>query len=325
MIREVIKKRLETKIPELVGNVQDLPSVLQSLTGFGVIVTFGEEIRKNDWAGYRRIVKIWPYADLAAGGFSRVEELAEKIEAVLHEAVLDETTGSALRSDTASTHSTAPISDEAEASSMTSSEQAHMPISDRAFTCVYLGSADGDRIDAALGGMIRGLRFAVYRQPAGSAADPGQASAELHALAALTSALLGADWQIAVDRWPSAYARPCVLWRLVGSRKFTAKPSAYDVRRTYAAHVLGRTAAEEREALSALAERLSTAQRLGPPAPGRRAAAIADVVADLEADGFLKGQLRLDVLERIGLPGEQPGSGEAPPVLIGRVGLKQAD
>lgn len=299
-MRETIKQALENKIPELSGHVHDLPPAGQSYSGFGASVTFGEEIYKNDWAGYRRIVKVWPYADAPSGGFGKIEELAGKIEAALHEAVLGGPSDGQGQQVGEST--------------------------DSVFVCVYLGSADGDRLDAALGGMTRGLRFAVYRQPAGSAAGPDDAGAELTALAALTSALLGADWQIAADRWPAAHARPCVLWRLAGSRKVTAKPSAYDVRRTYAAHVLGRTAAEEREALSALAERLSAAQRLGPPAPGRRAAAIADVVADLEADGFLKGQLRLDVLERVILPGgEQPGGSEEPPVLIGRVGLKQAD
>lgn len=329
-MRETIKQALEKKIPELSGHVHDLPPAGQSYSGFGAAVTFGEEIRKNDWAGYRRIVKVWPYADPASGGFGKVEELAGQIEAALHEAVLGGSLNGAMSETGGDSVSEAaqPKLGEADrepASAVGQIQQAGES-TDAAFTCVYLGSADGDRLDAALGGMTRGLRFAVYRQPAGSAAGPSPAGAELTALAALTSALLGADWQIAADRWPSAHAKPCVLWRLAGSRKVTAKPSAYDVRRTYAAHVLGRTAAEEREALSALAERLSAAQRLGPPAPGRRAAAIADVAADLEADGFLKGQLRLDVLERVALPGgEQPGGSEEPPVLIGRVGLKQAD
>ncbi|OWR33042.1 hypothetical protein CDO73_00605 [Saccharibacillus sp. O23] len=328
-MRETIKQALENKIPELSGHVHDLPPAGQSYSGFGASVTFGEEIYKNDWAGYRRIVKVWPYADAASGGFGKIEELAGKIEAALHEAVLGRVSGGAASATGNSVSDAAQPSQLGEAdrepASAGQSQQAGDP-KDAAFVCVYLGSADGDRLDAALGGMTRGLRFAVYRQPAGFAAGPDDAGAELTALAALTSALLGADWQIAADRWPAAHARPCVLWRLAGSRKVTAKPSAYDVRRTYAAHVLGRTAAEEREALSALAERLSSAQRLGPPAPGRRAAAIADVVADLEADGFLKGQLRLDVLERVTLPGgEQPGGSEEPPVLIGRVGLKQAD
>ncbi|GGH76189.1 hypothetical protein [Saccharibacillus endophyticus] len=310
VIRETIKKVLEERIPELADRVHDLPSSGQTYTGLGAVVTFGEEIRKNDWAGYRRIVKIWPYADEAAGGFDKVEELAGQIEAALHESVLG--------------------GDTVEESLPNSVEQTSSSTSNfakPAFTCVFAGSADGDRTDAAFGSgsMTRGLRFAVYRQPTNTiASDTGEAGAELTSLTKLTSELLGSDWQIHTDRWSSAVARPCVLWRLAGSRKVTAKPSAFDVRRTYAAHVLGRMPSEEREALSRLAERLSAAQRLKPTAPGRRGATIADVVADLEADGFLKGQLRLDVLERVVDPGGRPGETD-PPVLIGRVGLKQGD
>jgi len=309
-IRETIKKALEERIPELADRVHDLPSSGQMYTGLGAVVAFGEEIRKNDWAGYRRIVKIWPYADEAAGGFDKVEELAGQIEAALHESVLG--------------------GDSAEESLPNSVEQSANSGSNfakPAFTCVFAGSADGDRTDAAFGSgsMTRGLRFAVYRQLANPiASDTGEAGAELTALAELTSELLGADWQIHTDRWTSAAAKPCVLWRMSASRKVTAKPSAFDVRRTYAAHVLGSAPSEEREALSKLAERFSAAQRLKPTAPGRRGATIAEVVADLEADGFLKGQLRLDVLERVVDPGGQSGEAE-PPALIGRVGLKQGD
>ncbi|MEJ8306583.1 hypothetical protein [Saccharibacillus sacchari] len=302
---------MEERIPELADRVHDLPSTGQIYTGIGAVVTFGEEIRKNDWAGYRRIVKIWPYADEAAGGFDKVEELAEKIEAALHESVLG--------------------GDSAAKDASTSGEQAASSGSNlikSPFTCVFAGSADGDRTDAVLGigSLTRGLRFAVYRQPASAVVvpDTNEAGTELSSLSKLTSDLLGTDWQIHTDRWASAVARPCVLWRLSGSRKVTAKPSAFDVRRTYAAHVLGRVPSEEREALVLLAERLSATPRLKPTAPGRRGATIADVVADLEADGMLKGQFRLDVLERVVDPGGQPGETE-PPVLIGEVGLKHGD
>ncbi|MWJ30803.1 MULTISPECIES: hypothetical protein [Saccharibacillus] len=276
------------------GRVHDLPVVGSALGGFGAVVTFGEEIRKNDWIGYRRIVKVWPYADAASGGFDKIEELAGRIEAALHEAVL---------------HS------EPEAGAVGEAQS---------FACVYVGSADGDRADALLGGLTRGLRFAVYRQPAGVPADAGPAGAELTALAKLSSELLGSDWHVAADRWPNAVKRPCVLWRLSGSRKVTAKPSAFDVRRTYAAHVLGRGPAEERAALERLTLRISGAQRLEASAPGTRGATIADVVADLEADGFVKGQLRLDVLERAAAAPVRPGEPD-PPVRIGYVGFKQAD
>lgn len=293
----------------MADRIHDLPLSGQTYAGLGAVVAFGEEIRKNDWAGYRRIVKIWPYADEAAGGFDKVEELAGKIEAALHESVL----GGDLKEDDASIS----FGQRGNGSNPNHSM----------FTCMFAGSADGDRTDVlfGIGIMTRGLRFAVYRQPVNAAAsDAGEAGAELGSLAELTSELLGTDWQISTDRWAPAVARPGVLWRLSGSRKVTAKPSAFDVRRTYAAHVLGRTPSEERKALSLLAERLSAAQRLKPTAPGRRGATIADVVADLEADGMLKGQLRLDVLERVVDLVGQPGETE-PPVLIGRVGLKQGD
>lgn len=295
-IRKAIKKRLEEKIPELTGRVRDLPIGGQSYADFGAVVTFGEEIRKNDWIGYRRIIKVWPYADEASGGFEKIEELAGRIEAALHEAVLE----------------SEPEAGVANADGTSS------------FACVYLGSADGDRADALFGGMTRGLRFAVYRQSAGTASDSGEAGTELTALAELTSELLGSDWHVTADRWPAAIERPCVLWRLSASRKVTAKPSAFDVRRTYAAHVLGRGPAEERETLERLTVRLSGAQRLKASEPGRRGATIADVVADLEVDGFQKGQLRLDVLERAAAASAHPGETD-PLVRIGYVGLKQAD
>ncbi|MCQ4086672.1 hypothetical protein [Saccharibacillus sp. JS10] len=274
-----------------------MPSLGHPYIGYGAVISFAEEIQKSEWVGYRRIIKIFPYADETAGSFATVERLASQIEAALHEQ---------------------PIYVASDSEATTEAD------ANTAFTCVFAGSADGDRTDGLLGAATRGLRFAVYRQPGGVAEQTGVPSAELAALIENTSAQLGADWQVYADRWQSAWARPCVLWRLSGSRKVTAKPSAYDVRRTYTAHVLGRTPAEEREALSLLAERFSSAPRLAPTVPGRRGATIADLNVDLEVDAFLKGQLRLDVLERVAEAYGRPVEPE-PAVLMGSVGLKQTD
>ena len=73
-----------------------------------------------------------------------------------------------------------------------------------AFTCLYLGSTDSDRIDSESGMVTRSLRFGVYvPEPQGAAENVTVTSDPwLEALLHWTANELGPDWSLYANSWP---------------------------------------------------------------------------------------------------------------------------
>lgn len=293
-IRATLKSRLAGIIPEWKGKVLDLPLPDTVLTAPCAVITFAEEIQKSSWVGYRRVIKIWPYAQLAAGGMETVESWCEKIIEQLHNERLEDDQG-------------------------------------QAFTCVYLGSSDGDRVDPLSGLLTRALRFGVYVPEPGEeqAAVPGSAAASqetgtvnqaaasdeaapsaivpvspaaadrwLEALNQWTREQLGAGWNIYNDAWPSGYLSPSILWRLTGVSTASSGTSAFDLRKQWVGHVYSSSERENKRIASELVQRLNAQVRIPLSPAERRYLTVSEASADLQADAFLNGQIRLTLLHR---------------------------
>lgn len=280
-IKKMLKQKLAALIPAWEGRVQDIPASGEVLSGPCAVIAFAEEVPKSAWAGYRRIIKISPYARSEDGGAEVVEIWSAELIAGLHQVRLEDEQGGA-------------------------------------FTCLYLGSTDSDRVDSGSGMVTRSLRFGVYvPEPQGAAGNnPVTGDPWLVALQLWTANKLGSNWSVYANRWPGGYRMPSVLWRLSGYSTAVAGTSALEVRKQWIGHVLTDDTGLTDQAVSHLVQQLALQSRI-PMTPldsGEKAGANAigeshtryvtvdEVTADLQADAYLSGQIRLTLTQRIRRP-----------------------
>ncbi|WP_458125640.1 hypothetical protein [Paenibacillus sp. Z3-2] len=273
LIKKTLKQKLAVLVPDWDGRVLDVPASGEMLTGSCAVVTFAEEVPKSSWAGYRRIIKISPYARPEDSGAEQVEAWSADLIEGLHQVRLVDEAGGA-------------------------------------FTCIYLGSTDSDRVDAGSGMLTRNLRFGVY-VPEGS----GDSLAEtgdgwLAALQGWTQQELGLNWSVYGDVWPGGYEKPSVLWRLAGCGTSVAGTSALEVRQQWIGHVLTDHPMLTRHTVTRLVEKLAVQARLAVNETGgeehegnTRYVTVDEVTADLQTDAYLNGQIRLTLQQRIRRPG----------------------
>ncbi len=278
-IKKTLKQKLADFVPAWKGRVQDIPASGEVLTGPCVVITFAEEVPKSAWAGYRRIIKISPYARSEDGGTEQVEGWSALLIAGLHQVRLEDEQGGA-------------------------------------FTCLYLGSTDSERADIASGLVTRSLRFGVYVPEPHRATENGVTRDPwLAALQQWTGNELGADWSLYADRWPGGYKMPSVLWRLSGYGTAVAGTSALEVRKQWIGHILTEDTSLTDQTVSLLVERLALQSRIPITQVGNesdgvhamdanhtRYVTVDEVTADLQADAYLNGQIRLTLTQRIRRP-----------------------
>jgi len=279
-IKKTLKQKLAALIPAWEGRVQDIPASGEVLSGPCAVVAFAEEVPKSAWAGYRRIIKISPYARSEDGGAELVEVWSASLIAGLHQVRLEDEEGGA-------------------------------------FTCLYLGSTDSDRADVASGLITRSLRFGVYvPEPQGATGNsPVMGDPWLVALQLWTADMLGSNWSVYANSWPGGYRMPSVLWRLNGNSTAVAGTSALEVRKQWIGHVLTDDTGLTDQAASHLVQQLALQSRIpmtpldseeaGANAIGEshtRYVTVDEVTADLQADAYLNGQIRLTLTQRIRRP-----------------------
>ncbi|WP_342572119.1 hypothetical protein MKY85_06250 [Paenibacillus sp. FSL R5-0749] len=273
LIKKTLKQKLAVLVPDWDDRVLDVPASGEVLAGPCAVVAFAEEVPKSAWAGYRRIIKISPYARPEDGGAEQVEDWSAELIKGLHQVRLIDEEGVA-------------------------------------FTCIYLGSSDSDRVDAGFGMLTRSLRFGVYIPE-----DWGPSLAEtgdgwLAALQDWTQQELGSNWSVYGDAWPGGYDTPSVLWRLAGCNTSVAGTSALEVRQQWIGHVLTDHTVLTRHTVTRLVEQLAVQSRLAVNETGGEAhegntryITVDEVTADLQADAYLNGQIRLTLQQRIRRPG----------------------
>lgn len=273
LIKKTLKQKLAVLVPDWDGRVLDVPASGEVLAGPCAVVAFAEEVPKSTWAGYRRIIKISPYVRPEDGGAEQVEAWSAHLINGLHQVrLIDEAGG--------------------------------------AFTCIYLGSSDSDRVDAGSGMLTRSLRFGVYVPEDSGTALVETEDACLAALQGWTQQELGSNWSVYGDVWPGGYEKPSVLWRLAGCSTSVAGTSALEVRQQWIGHVLTDHSVLTRQTVTRLVRQLAVQSRLAVTETGgeeqegiTRYITVDEVTADLQADAYLNGQIRLTLQQRIRRPG----------------------
>lgn len=273
LIKKTLKQKLAVLIPGWDGRVLDVPASGEVLTGPCAVVAFAEEVPKSAWAGYRRIIKISPYARPEDGGAEKVETWSADLIEGLHQVRLVDEAG-------------------------------------ESFTCIYLGSSDSDRVDAGSGMHTRSLRFGVYVPEESGAVLAETEDAWLAALQGWTQQELGSNWSVYGDVWPGGYEMPSVLWRLAGCSTSVAGTSALEVRQQWIGHVLSDHSVLTRQTVTRLVEQLAVQSRVAVTETGgeehksnTRYVTVDEVMADLQTDAYLNGQIRLTLQQRIRRPG----------------------
>ncbi|MFC9706955.1 hypothetical protein ACFTRD_02205 [Paenibacillus sp. NPDC056933] len=268
-IRQTLKQKLEVLVPAWNGRVQDIPASGEGLTGPCAVIAFAEEVPKSAWAGYRRVIKISPYARPEDGGAEQVEAWSAVLMEGLHQVRLEDEEGGA-------------------------------------FTCIYLGSSDCDRVDAGSGLVTRSLRFGVYVPETMERAQAETADSWMDALQSWTQAQLGQEWFVYGDVWPGGYRTQSILWRLTGCNITAAGTSALEVRKQWIGHVVAANVGDVRQTVTHLVEQLAVQTRIAlSDSDDTRYVTVDEVSADLQADAYLNGQIRLTLQQRIRRPGTE--------------------
>lgn len=281
-MREAIRQRLLAAIPALNGQAFDLNEDVGSAQTPYVVIVHGPDTAESGWAGIRRTFEVWPYAG-AGGGFDEVDDLADSVIQALDEQVLAEA------------------------------------LTGESFVCRYQGSAEGDRVNEAKTAITRGIRFAVWGLPTG--AEPSGAVADDSWLAALggwSSEWLGSPWQVHLNAWPLALAKPAVLWRVRGMETGARNAAAHEVRKRVVGHFLGTSRNETLAAAYEAIGRLQAAAKLALDPVARTFLKVTEVGADMQADGLTAGQVNL-TLSRL----ETQPAAEAP--LMQKVSIYSKD
>ncbi|WP_411349282.1 hypothetical protein [Paenibacillus sp. WLX2291] len=261
-IRATLKAKLAELIPAWSGKVLDIQLPDVGLSGASAVITFAEEVQKSSWVGYRRIVKIWPYALPGSGGMEQVEAWCETLIQKLHNTRLVDDAG-------------------------------------EAFTCVYLGAADSDRTEP-LGGLVtRPIRFGIYvPEPEANVETDADKDPWLTALNNWTAQQLGESWTIYNDAWPSGYVERSVLWRLTSISTTAPGTTAFELRKQWMGHIYGHSEQENKRIAAQLVERLNAQVKIVLDSATRRYLTVGEASADVQADAFLNGQIRLTLLRR---------------------------
>lgn len=267
-VRQTLKQKLAALVPAWDGRVLDVPAQGEVLTGPCAVVAFAEEVPKSAWAGYRRIIKISPYVRPDDGGAERLEMWSAELVKGLHQVRLEDEEGAA-------------------------------------FTCIYFGSSDCDRVDAESGMMTRSLRFGVYvPESTEESVSVDTQDSWMAALQDWTKAELGSDWAVHGDIWPGGYETQSVLWRLTGYNSAAAGTSALEIRKQWTGHVVASNAGVIRHTVTRLVEQLAVQTRIAMAnTDDTRYLTVDEVSADLQADAYLNGQIRLTLQQRIRRPG----------------------
>jgi len=268
-MREAIRQRLLAAIPALNGQAFDPDEDVGSAQTPYIVIVQGPDAVESGWAGIRRTYDIWPYS-VAGGGFDEVDDLADSVIQALDEQMLTDTlTGETL-------------------------------------VCHYQGAAEGDRVNEAKTAITRGIRFAVWGLPIG-VGEPGEAADDswLAALGGWSSEWLGSSWQVHLNVWPLALAKPAVLWRVQSLETGAGNAAAHEVQKRIVGHFLGISQNDTLAASYEAIGRLQAAAKIALDPDARTFLKVAEVGADMQADGLTAGQVNLTLSRRETRPADE--------------------
>lgn len=264
-MRNAIRERLLASVPELKDVLEPHAAEEDTPKPYAVVLQ-GEDGEESPWAGFRRIVEIWPYVSRST--FARVDELESKIIASLDKQLLTTRTG-------------------------------------EVFSCIYLGSSGQDVVDEEWDAITRGMQFAVMAlQPVGTdgqiTSDPW-----VPALATWTTSVMGNEWTVYNGFWPLGYSRPSVMWRVTGVDVATNGLGWCTVTKRFTVHVIGDKQYPEHAGVSSLVAWLGSAIKIPFDLADRRYLSVRDARANVGADAIREGQITVILSRRVSRPHEE--------------------
>lgn len=264
-MRNAIRQRLLDTIPELNDVYEPHAAGPESKMPFAIIMQ-GEDEEESAWAGFRRIIEVWPY--LARTTFAKVDTLADKVTAVLDKQILQTEKG-------------------------------------EVFSCMYLGTVGPDFVDKEWNGISRGLRFAVIAVQPVAVPETVSDDPWLDALSSWTQSILGQEWDTYRGKWPLGYRRPSVLWRLASIEATGTSTAMFEVRKRFVGHVLGRTQNEQTQGALCIVEQLANSIKIPLNLADRRYMTVRDSIVDLEVDALNGGQVKVILSRKTARPSEE--------------------
>lgn len=260
-MRAAIKQKLIDGIPEIGGRVYE-PHVAGANTQKPYIVLRqGMETEESPWAGFRRIIEIYPY--ISRTTFQRVDNLVNEITKVLDKQILtDAVTG-------------------------------------EVFTCQYLGTVGQDYVDEDWDAITRGLRFAVMALQPVAVPEMTVNDTWLEALAVWTEDLLNSEWTVYRNRWPLGYVRPAVMWRLADMQIINSSWTAFEIRKLMAGHILGSTSNQEIEAVFQIGIGLTQDIKIPLNLASKRYMTVVEPRVDYRLDALTRGQISVTLTRMI--------------------------
>lgn len=252
-MRSAIRQVLIDSVPELGGRVYEPHAAGKQTKKPYAVVRQGVETEETAWSGWRRIIEVWPYVSRTS--FKVVDALAEKITAALDKQLLTD------------------------------------PVTGEVFSCLYLGTAGQDFVDEEWDAITRGLRFAVVALQPVNVPEIVPNDPWLEALASWTENVLGTGWAVYRGLWPLGYRRPAVMWRIAGTEVGALINAAFEVRKRFVGHVIGRTPNEQMAGAVKLVEQLGAAIKVPLDLVNRQYMTVVDPRADLQADALTGGQI----------------------------------
>lgn len=257
-MRMGIRRQLETAIPVLNGRVYDPHAARHDTPKPYAVLLYGDEREESPWAGYRRIVEVWPYVERTS--LHELDALARQIIAALDDQLITD------------------------------------PVTGEVVTCRYTGATDD--ISDPEWGLTRGLRFAVLALQPVDVPETVESDQWIEALAQWTEALLGPEWSVYRNAWPSGYRRPCVLWRLVAYEPVPISRAVFEMRKQVAGHVVGRTPNETTQTVLRIVEELTRTIKVPIDVTTKRYMLVQDLRANHEVDALVREQITLIVSRR---------------------------
>jgi hypothetical protein len=266
-MRAAIRQKLLDAIPGLSGRVYEPHEAGAETPKPYAVLVQGEEQEDTPWTGFRRIIEVWPYVSRTS--FANVDDLADQITAALDKQLLTDA------------------------------------VAGETFSCMYIGTASSDVVDEERDAITRGLRFAVVALQPVNVPETAPDDPWLEALAMWTESQLGAEWTVYRGLWPLGYVRPAVMWRIAAAEVQPLMAAAFEVRKQFVGHVIGRTPNEQTEGVLRIVEQLGASVKVPLDAADRRYLTILEPRADLQANAMSGGQISVTLSRRTDRPTEE--------------------
>ncbi|MBY9080998.1 hypothetical protein KIH86_07580 [Paenibacillus sp. HN-1] len=260
-MRDAVRNRILEVVPALTDVYEPHAADKDSVKPYAVVLQ-GDDSDESDWAGYRRILEVWPYVSRTT--FADLDEIEKEIAAAL-------------------------------------TSQPLVTAAGEVFTCSFLGSSQ-DTVDEEWDAITRGMQFAVLALQPINSTVPITSDPWLTALTAWTDSQLDQEWAVYSGVWPLGYSKPSVMWRVKEISTRLLSLGAYQVTKQFTGHVLGVDGNDQHAGVLALMTAIGAIPKIPLDPADHRYMTVQETQANVEADALTAGQISLTLTRRTNRP-----------------------